>query len=370
MSIPLLLKALLFLNAPRCFLQLVVLVAAKFGDTTSDLDLVEYFAGMKAVTREAAARGRAAVGFEIKDRFQTNCPLGKPSFGGHEGGRRQKVQGGEGQHELKCSQTLDRPEINIKPFLHTLILCSKDQPEMMNFMGEQGYCFAIFLGLKLRCASQSMLAPVCSSWVWMNRSTSGRSLSNIMGNLARDYVRSANQQVSRAILVCLLLTAKGTFWILEQPKGSLMEHHGRFQWLARRLGLFRVGFSMAKFGGETRKDTWCYSPFEFVLKLPEYFTKPDWKASNATSSNCTIITEKADGTLSVSGGPGLKESQHYPPGFGKAITQIYFDHEHLVKAAFKDFKACIEICAVGGDRGKIRVHKRGMVVVGSSSQYW
>lgn len=34
--------------------------------------------------------------------------------------------------------------------------------------------------------------PPCSSWVWINRGTSGRSLENVMGDLAQPSVRQGN----------------------------------------------------------------------------------------------------------------------------------------------------------------------------------
>lgn len=46
-------------------------------------------------------------------------------------------------------------------------------------------------------------ATVCSSWVWINSFTSGRSLLNPEGNLCRDYVRLANQMLSRNLVLTM-----------------------------------------------------------------------------------------------------------------------------------------------------------------------
>lgn len=43
-------------------------------------------------------------------------------------------------------------------------------------------------------------ATVCSSWVWINSYTSGRSLLNPEGNLCREYVSLANAMVSRNLV--------------------------------------------------------------------------------------------------------------------------------------------------------------------------
>ena len=185
-----------------------------------------------------------------------------------------------------------------------------------------------------------MLAPVCSSWVWMNRHTSGRSIERPLGNVCRGYIKNANRMVSRVALLCLLLTAKGVFWILEQPKGSLLEHHPRMQLLARRFNLWRCAFPMGNFNAESRKDTWCYSFHSCIMHLPKYATCK----FEATTTECeiSVVHMREDGTAAVSGGKDLKNSQHYPEEFGAAITHLYFEHAKSIKAEFKAFRSEVE----------------------------
>ena len=91
-----------------------------------------------------------------------------------------------------------------------------------------------------------MLAPVCSSYVWINRGTSRRCISRPLGNTRKTYIKVANVMVSRVALMLLLMFVQGILVILEQPKGSMLELHPRIQWLAELIGMFRVGISMGE----------------------------------------------------------------------------------------------------------------------------
>lgn len=90
------------------------------------------------------------------------------------------------------------------------------------------------------------MAPVCSSWVKLNTGTSGRSLGRPLGKrTARN--RDANKMVSRVILLAWICVSLGLCFILEQPRGSWMELHPRFQEFVRVHGLKRSHIQMKEF---------------------------------------------------------------------------------------------------------------------------
>ena len=66
-KIPFIVKALCVMEAPMAFIQLVVMISNMYELLGKPLQLVEYFAGQKAVTKAALRHGRRAVGFEIND---------------------------------------------------------------------------------------------------------------------------------------------------------------------------------------------------------------------------------------------------------------------------------------------------------------
>ncbi len=102
---------------------------------------------------------------------------------------------------------------------------------MMDMLSPEGYVHAVKLAMTT--TENSMLAPVCSSWVWINSGTARRSSHNPLGDRTKSSVRSANRMVSRTILLLWIFMSTGTYFILEQPRGSCMqdpieETHVRF----------------------------------------------------------------------------------------------------------------------------------------------
>ena len=66
-----------------------------------------------------------------------------------------------------------------------------------NFNNLDGFIFALMLLLKSAVQSMIWAAPVCSSWTWINRSTSGRSAAYPMGRPDRETVQAGNQMMAR-----------------------------------------------------------------------------------------------------------------------------------------------------------------------------
>lgn len=51
---------------------------------------------------------------------------------------------------------------------------------------------ALTMAIRLKRGAFAILATVCSSWVFLNRSTSGRSQWNPLGDRTRKFVEDAN----------------------------------------------------------------------------------------------------------------------------------------------------------------------------------
>ena len=79
--------------------------------------------------------------------------------------------------------------------------------------------FALALNLVLKILNHGMLwaAPVCSSWVWISRSRTGRSALNASGDLKHLSVRIANRMVDFTVLLIVVAYARGVEVYLEQP---------------------------------------------------------------------------------------------------------------------------------------------------------
>ena len=69
--------------------------------------------------------------------------------------------------------------------------------------------------------------------------------------------------VARCVLLILLAASRGIFWVLEQPRGSLLELHPAFEMLMQKVRVWRKALNMSNYGADSEKPTWLYSGQEF-----------------------------------------------------------------------------------------------------------
>ena len=199
-----------------------------------------------------------------------------------------------------------------------------DDNYRMDILSPLGFLHAVKFALKLRRGAQCVLAPVCSSWVWLNRGTSGRSELTPLGNETVPSVRFANLVVSRVALLLYILSSKCVFWILEQPVSSLMEHYPRFQDFARRNQVFKHYIEMQNYGAPTMKPTWLCSNMPFINDI-------DMFKEERTTSLLALVSKTTDvhGCVRVSGNNNLKQSLH-----GRLLFLFFAPEDHFRNHAF------------------------------------
>ncbi|CAK9081550.1 unnamed protein product [Durusdinium trenchii] len=111
-------------------------------------------------------------------------------------------------------------------------------------------------------------APDCSSWGIPSRGTSLRNFINVAGNMFLPWIQGANMQVSRLVLVLLLMMSRNLCWVLEQPRNSLLFRHRRFSWFTNHVAyVFQCAFWMMKHGSPTPKPSVCYSNMREIQRL-------------------------------------------------------------------------------------------------------
>ena len=138
------------------------------------------------------------------------------------------------------------------------------------------------------------LAPVCSTWVFMclallsiqhfmfcfveeipksgavaiyfqmispprSRGSTHRSMGRPLGKEDAPSVSAGNLMVARVALLLFLCSCKGLWWVVEQPRGSLLEFHPMMQQVFKRIRTWRQHVKMADFAADTEKGTWLYS---------------------------------------------------------------------------------------------------------------
>ena len=262
-----LLKRVCAWGAPLLFIKLLRLVLAALISCKCDmvpLDFVEFFAGQQAVTLAMREAALAAAVFELK-----LDPLGQ------------------------------------------------------NMLTTLGFANAVTLCLTLKPGSGSLLAPVCSSWTFMNRGTSKRSIAVPYGASGVESVKQGNVMVARCVLLLILLAGRGCWWVLGQPRRSLLQEHPAFQHLVSVCPVYRHRIQMCHYGGNSRKSTWLYSNAAWIADVDAFRTH-DLPATHAVELATKSINKA--GKVVVTGNAQLKDSQHYPKGFGKAICSLYMEH--------------------------------------------
>ena len=86
----------------------------------------------------------------------------------------------------------------------------------------EGFLTAVTTTIKCKPGALAHWATVCSSWVWVCRATTKRSLLNPHGDTRHAFVAEGNVMVARMVVLILVGLALGQQWILEQPSSSIM----------------------------------------------------------------------------------------------------------------------------------------------------
>ena len=137
-----------------------------------------------------------------------------------------------------------------------------------------GFVHAVYQACRLKPAASGLLAaPVCSSWVFVSRHSTGRTAANPEGNPSSPSVQAGNLLTARTLVILWIAFALQAWFIVEQPKGSLMELHPCFQAFLARVRMFRYYMRMSEYGSPTEKPTWLYSsiPAKNCFKVTKIF---------------------------------------------------------------------------------------------------
>lgn len=92
-----------------------------------------------------------------------------------------------------------------------------------------------------------------------SRGTTKRSATRPLGEESYESVRVGNILTARTLVILMVAQALRCFWVLEQPKGSVMELHPCFQEVLGRMTVWKHCLQMQQFGAPTAKPTWLYA---------------------------------------------------------------------------------------------------------------
>ncbi|CAJ1372520.1 unnamed protein product [Effrenium voratum] len=193
-----------------------------------------------------------------------------------------------------------------------------------NMLHPIGFAHSLFQVCRLKPGRSGLLAaPVCSTWVYMSRGSTGRSLGNPGGDPRFPATNSGNVLCSRTLVLLWIAAALQCWWVLEQPQGSLMEHYAPFQAFLKRVRAWRHRMKMLDYGGPSAKPTWLYSSRKEIEHL-EQFAPRHLPAVDRDREPCEMVIHYKDtkGIDRIKGGKDLKKSQAYPRLFGRSLAKL------------------------------------------------
>ena len=100
---------------------------------------------------------------------------------------------------------------------------------------------------------------------------------------------------------------------------------------------YRTFIKMEDFGGESPKGTWLYSQFSWTSELTEFATGKKTQP-RVQKKPVSLNWFNKQGKRKWCGGAGLKNSQAYPPGFGKAVQKTFQKHRADLEAHVADLE--------------------------------
>ncbi len=118
-----------------------------------------------------------------------------------------------GAHNL--STALVSQGLNAMPFDKVI------DPEQ-NICEHWGFQLALQWTLRLRPGGLLWAGVECSTWVFLSRSTYGRSKSRPEGDAESAAVRIANRMAERTVMLCSVACSRGAKVVVENPMSTLL----------------------------------------------------------------------------------------------------------------------------------------------------
>jgi hypothetical protein len=197
-----------------------------------------------------------------------------------------------------------------------------------------GFLVAITMIFSVCKGGLVWIAPPCSTWVWMSRSSTGRSDKShgTLGDPDNLNVQRQNILVARMCYLLALCWARGVHFIIEQPASSVMMKHPRLVKFFKRLGdaIEHIYLELGSFCLDMKKGTtlsgWAphLSNMAGTMTPLERFWLRD--GGHQVETHTRVVKE---GKAKVYGGKDLKATQAYPMPFGCFHAAAYEQHVPL-----------------------------------------
>jgi len=264
---------------PACPLRIfdltvdAVLSVPAWTQVPRDLACIEVFSGVGSVTSAALARGFAASSYD-KNRVPgtTDCP---------------------------------------------------QSPRCEDITTEVGFKNTVRLVMRLRVGGLLWLAPVCSSWGFMNSSHCKRHASSgYIGDLSRAPVQMGNRIANASAFLIMLANGRGAEAAMENPCQSTIFKFAPVAAVIRSLSMVR---------SVTHRCAFCAMPDgDRFLKAFAFVATGTWITQTAEPCKCTkghkqlVVRRRIAGKVKVTGiKSALTLSGAYPAALGQRIVESW-----------------------------------------------
>lgn len=185
--------------------------------------------------------------------------------------------------------------------------------ESENILTRAGFENALSLVLRVRPGGLLWMAPVCSSFSWLNLKNTQRRLENdYKGNVKYGPVQEGNKMADTAALFAKVALGRGCQVVIENPPGSsIWKYYGPkfMRNLPHQAICSRCAYAQKGESGGLWKQYKFYGSHPWVLNLNRLCECPANSHKRLTSKDVDAF-----GKVSVTGiAPRLTESAHYLP---------------------------------------------------------
>ncbi len=189
-----------------------------------------------------------------------------------------------------------------------------------DIMTSVGFLCALKLLARVRPGGLFWSAPPCSSWVFMSRGSTGRHESVAGWHGTSPFVTTQNALAARVASLCSLASARGVWWVVEQPSSSRMFEYCPWVVLAEGLrpNIGMVRTFMDAFGADTAKLL-LVGTAPFLGQLKRGLRPSD--TQRIKNLDVSLVVRSSAGR--ISGSKDLKATQSYPLGFGNAVAAAF-----------------------------------------------
>jgi hypothetical protein len=230
-----------------------------------------------------------------------------------------------------CAELFSGVENVAGPFQPHAAVFDSERNAMENLNSAEGFLTALRITRDIdRRRGFSHWATVCSTFVYLCRASTERSICNPLGNVNRRNVREANCMLS---LVCIIIAFSACLrlrFLHEQPASSLASSTKYMLWLRNLLRDVlgqhweRVRFWMGAYGGPTQKPTEILTNTTWAAELQRPLSAAR-KAELSAGGQVVIHLpcDRSNLKRRVTGASGLKRTQAYPKAYGEEVHRLW-----------------------------------------------